>query len=356
MHAVSCLNASVVGLVFVLSVSSVDGLELDSNNVPDPRLQPDKRIETETALGQFSVGVAGLTEHAKLRSTTGDIEFGTLYRVELDADFPRVLELRPFVFNRIESTETTYYESLGVGVGLRASLREKYEQNNWFIRLSILTPTDVYIERYSQTRTADSVVELFAGFEIPLNGEASDRDLRQRVTGPRVIQLGVSPVLFAGAETINPQVLGKVHALMIGAYLERVKLVVYGQETRRTPIASDWPVIRLIEAVTDEQLTEAQWLELQTQVIAEPAQRAARRQAIVADILRRGLTAMMRKPYPLIFEPVDLRADALGQEGVSDLCVARVSRPGMGPINANDPLDSDAMIENYIAYAIERVE
>lgn len=338
----------VIFLLLGLIACRTAALGLGTGSDLDPRFQPDQRIETDTPLGRFSVGVSGLTEHERLGSTTGDLEFGTLYRLELDSTFPRIAELRPFVFNRVESTETTYYDSLGVGVGMRASLREKYEQNNWFVRLSVLTPTAEYIERYSQTRSPESVVELFAGFEIPFDATKKDRDMRQRIGRRHVIRIGVTPKLFSSDEPISPSVLRKGHAMMLAGYLARVSRFEYGEFQQRAPIAADWPVLRLIEHATDQRLTDAQWLELRTDMITQPIEREARRQAIVADFLRRGLTAMMRGNYPLVFEPLNLDTDAEPDGRAWPVSVARVSRPGMRQPDEQDPLNIDAMIENYI--------
>lgn len=314
----------------------------------DPRFAPDRRLETDTALGRLSIGVSGLTEHERQQSTTGDVEFGTLYRVELDSEFPRVAELRPFVFNRIESTQASYYESLGIGFGLRASVREKHERNNWFVRVSSLTPSELYIERYSQNGERGSVLELFAGYEIPIGPAANDRDMRERVSRPTAVRLVVSPVLFdadADAE-IEPGVLERVRVLMVGAYLARV----YRLESEPDPrlAFSGWPVLRMIERVSGEGVGEYDWRVLRTDIIEDPAERTERRRAIVADALRRGLTAMMRGRYPLVFEPSE-RATA---------SVAKVSRPGVGfnGVDGRGPLNADAMIEDYIRYVLSRID
>jgi len=310
----------------------------------DPRFAPDKRLETDTALGRLSIGVSGVTEHERQQSTTGDVEFGTLYRVELDSEFPRVAELRPFVFNRIESTQASYYESLGIGFGLRASVREKYERNNWFVRVSALTPSELYIERYSQNGERGSVLELFGGYEVPIGPEAIDRDMRERVSRPTAVRLVVPPVLFDADAKIDPGVVERVHVLMVGAYLSRVYRL--ESEPGAPQALSGWPVLRMIERVSGESVGEYDWLVLRTDTIEDPVERAERRRAILDDALWRGLTEMMRGPYPLVFEPSER----------STASVAKVSRPGMAYSEAQGPLDADAMIGDYIRYVTSRIE
>lgn len=310
----------------------------------DPRFAPDQRIEADTALGRLSIGVSGVTENERQQSTTGDVEFGTLYRVEIDSEFPRVAELRPFVFNRIESTEASYYESLGIGFGLRASVREKHERNNWFVRVSTLTPSELYIERYSQNGQRAAVLELFAGWELPIGPMTNTRDMRTRIARPTVVTLTLPPALFDTEAQLEPGVLERVHVLMAGAYLSRVYQL--EADSNGPATVSGWPVLRMIERVSGEGLSDYEWRVLQTGLVEDPTERAARRRLVVEDALRRGLTAMMRGPYPLVFEPSDARGTR----------VAKASRPGMGWTDARDPLNVDAMIDHYIRFVTSRIE
>lgn len=323
----------------------------------DTRFQEDQRLEVDTALGQFTIGVSGINENEKLGATGGDVEFGYLYRFEFDSDFPRVAELRPFVFNRADSTDASAYESLGVGVGVRLSLRKKYEENNWFVRLSALTPTEAYRERYDLERDLESVYEVFAGYEVPFDDPFADREMRRRLTPPRLIRLGVSAKMFDLAKPITPEVVKHVHSLMIGAYLSKVWQLHGGAHVQRTLVDSDWPVLALIERVTGEALTPDQWRDLSSDWVTEPEERTARRRAIVGDYLRQGLVKMMRESYPLMVDFVRAQAGSgVVQDQQTASRISQISRPGMNVQPNDQPLDADTMIEDYVAAYLAGIE
>lgn len=333
---------------FVLVVLPVGVLAQIANPDHDARLEPARRVEIESPLGPITVGLSGVTEHARLQSTTGDVEFGTIYQIEMSGVFPRLVELRPFVFNRVESTTESYYESLGLGVGMQASIRKKHEQNNWFVRLSMLTPTDLYRDRYNQDRDQDSIFEAIAGYEVPLNPGDHDHNMRERLTGRTTVVMKLPALLFDPEQAISPDLLRQMHTLIITAYLSRVALI----EGQPGPLSGvDWSVLQLLERVTGEPLGRAQWLALQTDMVADPDERVARRRKIIADALRTRLIAAMRGPYPLLFEPLAAPPARAG----SAITVAHATRPGMSLGGERDPLHVDAMIDHYIAAVLAGV-
>ena len=349
--ALMCVSARICLLVLLVLPGSV--LAQVASHELDPRFQPGRRIEADSVLGRFSLGLSGWKDNERLQATTGDVEFSTLYQVQTPGTFPRVAELRPYFFNRIETSDTGFYESLGIGVGLQAGLRRKYGDNSWFIRGAMLTPTDYYIERYNLDREQSSVLELFAGYEVPLQDRSPGREMRKRVSRPSVIVLGVSPMMFEPGQAINAVLLERTHALMIGAYLSRVWQAEDAGQAGRDE--TDWPVLRLMERVTGETLSEAQWLVLTTDMFADPQRLATRRREVLAEALRRGLAGMMRGRYPLVFEPIARPQGEAVDPFAGPMPVARAALPGLDRADAEDPLNIDAMIEHYIAYVLARL-
>lgn len=333
----------------VLLAAHAAGQQLAGDDALDPRFQEDRRIESDTPLGRFSVGVSGITEDARSQSTRGDVEFGTFYDHEFDAVFPRVLELRPFVFNRIDSTETEAFASLGIGIGVgtRLSLRKKHEESNWFARVSVLTPSELYRERYGSDREDQSIAELFAGFEFTLNDATPGRAMRDRMSPPHLIQLRVPARMVDPAEPIDPDVLKRVHTLMVQAYLTQVRRLVVESEQADARFARRWPVLHLVESASGQTLGDGQRIELNLQAAANPGEDLARRQAIASDFLERGLTAMMRVDYPLL---ITIRSSGISESSdkPASASIARMSFPGTNPRPRNEPLDADTMIRHYI--------
>lgn len=321
----------------------------------DTRFQEDQRVETDTALGRFTIGVSGLTESEKLEATTGDVELGYLYQFEFDSTFPRVVELRPFLFNRAESTETSYYESLGIGAGLRLSWRKKYEENNWFVRFSVLTPTETYRERYNLDRDQSSIVELFAGYEIPFSDVYKAHAMRQRVTPPSMVELAVPPELFDSATPIDAKVIKRIHTLIIGAYLSRVHKLQDSSEPQLQNINRDWPAIHLIQRVTQEAFPESQWQALHIDVIKDPDVLAERRREMIARYLRDGLVQMMRGPYPLLLKPAPPEPGETINPAPHTWPVGQISYPGMRLKPSQQPLDADTIIEDYITLMTSQI-
>lgn len=314
----------------------------------DPRFQEDQRIETDTPLGRLSVGVSGIREDVRNQATRGDVEVGTFYHHEFDAVFPRVLELRPFVFNRVDSTEEETFASLGIGVGTRVSLRKKHEENNWFTRISLLTPTELYRERYGSDREDQSILELFAGFEFTLNDVFRGPVMRERLSPPDQINLRVPARLFDTSQEIDPTTLKQIHALIIEAYLSAVLRQVGQGPMPDIELEPYWRIIHQIEHTTGQRLNLAQRHLLLDDRATEPEDRAAVRREIVSGFIRRGLTQIMREPYPLLIvatspQPADPQAHP--QQSVGQ---AMMSLPGVKLKPGNHPLDADAMIEDYI--------
>lgn len=336
----------VVLLLGALASSPAAGQVAPSAGDLDSRFSEDQRVEVDTPLGRVSVGVSGLSENEQLKSTLGDLELGYLYQHELDSVFPRVAELRPFLFNRAETTDTALYESLGVGAGVRLSLRKKYEQRNWFIRLSGLTPTDAYRERYALDPDRSTVVEVFGGYEVPFSGPATERALRQRVAGPSVVRLRVPAALFDSARPIDAEIRRQIHAMMVQAYLVRVNQQQGTDRDASEPADRPWPVLDLIGRVTGEELNPAQWMLLEDDRPIDPQQHAEDRRALLSDYLRLGLTQMMRDRYPLMIESVGEAPAGAGQPGMR---VVMMSRPGMNLSPKQRMLDADTMIQDYIA-------
>ncbi|MGB0768859.1 MAG: hypothetical protein ACPGYV_14250 [Phycisphaeraceae bacterium] len=356
--------AAMAGAVSAQDLGSADGI--------DSRFQEDQRIEADTLLGRFTLGVSGINDNERRNATGGDVEFGYLYQFAFDEVFPRVVELRPFVFNRAESTDASYYESLGLGAGLRLNWREAYETKNWFVRVSVLTPTDAYRERFDLDRDQASVAEVFAGYEIPFRNDLAGRDMRARVMRVRAIELAVPGELFAGEASIDDAVLARVRGMIVGAYLLRVFERVGGRGAAWDPALSDWPAIQLIQGVTDRAFPLGRYRALHPDVIPDPGELAARRRELVTGYLRQGLVEMMRGPYPLILKPMrlggsaaSLDADAIGDADgradaplVSDaetFPVGLMARPGMRLTPGRAPLDADAMIEAYIRFATSSI-
>lgn len=349
------INKLPVLLALLWAVDGSSAQTTDEPPVVDSRFQEDQRIETDTALGRLTIGVSGISENEKLGATTGDVELGYLYSFEFDSEFPRVAELRPFLFNRAESTDTTYYESLGIGAGLRLSLRKKYEENNWFVRFSMLTPTDAYRERYDMGRNQSSIVEFFTGYEVPLSDLNHDHDMRERVTGPTLIELGVPAVMFDLPGEIDPAVLERVHTLMVAAYLAKVSQLHGVAPAKQAKADSDWRVLHLIEQVTDERLTQVQWLVLSSDAVTGAEERVDRRRQIVAEFVRRGITQLMREPYPLICKPFQPQQGGTFPARTAQH-VGLISRPGMKLQPSQQPLDADTMIEHYIKHMTAQIQ
>lgn len=321
---------------------------LNNEDPLDPRFQEDQRIESETPLGRLSVGVSGISEDARNQTTRGDVEFGSFYQHEFDAVFPRILELRPFVFNRIDSTDDAYYASLGVGIGTRVSLRKKHEKKNWFARLSVLTPTELYRERYGSDRDDQSIAELFAGFEFTLNDGFLGHEMRRRLSPPKTIYLRVPARMMDRSQPIPPDVLAAVHAMMIEAYLSQVYRQ-RGAPSAAAPLRGErWPVIEFIEEASGEELTPAQRFGLAKVLALEPEEDLARRRRIASDFLERGLMSMMRGEYPFLIEIAAPISDPSTDPNPS-ISITRMSLPGMNVTPRNEPLDADTMIRHYIA-------
>lgn len=321
----------------------------------DTRFEEDQRLETDTALGRFTIGVSGLSENEKLAATTGDVELGYLYQYEFDSTFPRVIDLRPFLFNRAESSESSYYESLGVGAGVRLSWRKKYEEKNWFARLSTLTPTDAYRERYDLDRNLSTIVELFVGYEIPFVDAVEGRAMRKRVTPPSMIELAIPPELFDASASIDAGVIKRIHPMIIGAYLVAVER----DQDRIAPRPSDadrnWPAVELIQRATQEDFPEARWAALHIDVIEDAEVLAERRRELVADYLRQGLITMMRGPYPLLLKPTKPEAGEAIAPATKAYPVGQIAYPGMRVKPGSEPLDADRMIEDYVELMTSRI-
>ncbi|MFK7790409.1 MAG: hypothetical protein AB8C95_13065 [Phycisphaeraceae bacterium] len=342
-------------ICLVSAIESAHAQDLREEPGLDTRFQEDQRLETETALGRITVGVSGLSENEKLDATIGDVELGYLYQFEFDTTFPRVAELRPFLFNRAESTGASYYESLGIGAGLRLNWRKKYEENNWFIRFTVLTPTDAYRERYDLDRNQSSIIELFSGYEIPFSDLYQGREMRQRITPPSMIQLAVPPELFDPNQQIDSAVLKRVHTLIIGAYLTRVQEQLTTIDTQ-SPIADrNWPAIDLIQQVTQEDFPEAKWRSLHIDVIQDEDELAKQRRELVAQYLRQGLIEMMRGPYALLLKPTKSQPGEKFSPVLNNTPVGQISYPGIRLKPSQQPLDADTMIEDYIALMTSQI-
>lgn len=305
------------------------------------------QLEADTGLGRYSVGVSGLTDNERLNTTVGDVEFGRSYAVELDDVFPKIAELRPFVFNRVETSTVSYYESLGLGVGVQAGLREKRQDSSIFVRLSMLTPSEYYSERYNLDREFTSIYGVFAGYEAPLNSVIARYGMRQRLLPPpRIIVMKVPSVLFDKDGLADTKWVGRVHLQIMRSYLDRVRAM--NQNNTVSPVTDSLALLRLLERVTGDRLSDLDWTLLTTDLIIDEKERAGRRRAILVDALQSRLTAMMRGPHPLVFVPArsTLRPDL-------SMTAARVSRPGVGNSSKADPLNADLIIANYIAFIIE---
>lgn len=317
--------------------------------------------QTDTALGPFSIGVTDISENARLKTLAGNVELGYLYEHTFDATFPRVLELRPFLFNRASTTETSYYESLGVGAGLGLSLRKQYEQNNWLVRLSMLTPTDEYRRQFDLDRDQTTVVDLFAGYEVPIGVTDRGRDLRARTTPPGLIQLRVPARMLRPGHGIEAGTLAQVHTLMVAAYLAEVSRLQGPTPAPRRQAHANWPVIRLIERVTGRRLSAMQWRALSGAADSDSdsdsgEERIERRRRIVAQAVKRGLTEMMRGSYPLLIKPVEASAGGGVAAGRPATTVAFISRPGTRVQPSGRPMDADTMIEHYTASLLSQIE
>jgi len=326
---------------------------------PDAPRDGDQTPQTDTELGPFSIGVTDISENARLKTLSGNVELGYLYEHTFDATFPRVLVLRPFLFNRASTTETSYYESLGVGAGIGLSLRKQYEQNNWFVRVSMLTPSDHYRAQLDLNRDQTAIFDLFAGYEIPLGVTDRGRELRERTTSPGLIQLRVPAWLLQAGHGIEADTLAQVHTLMVAAYLAEVSRLQGTPPAPRRQARADWPVIRLIARVTGRRLSAMQWRVLSddTDVAADSGdERIERRRRIVADFVKRGLTEMMRGSYPLLIKPVEMSATRGVAAGRPAKTVAFISRPGTRVRPSDRPMDADTMIEHYIASLLSHID
>jgi len=319
---------------------------------PDPRLEEDQRILADTFLGPITVGVAHLSDNPYTRTTSGDVELGYLYRLQLHQAFPKIAEIRPFLFNRAESTDTAYYESLGIGAGVRLGVHDQYEENNWFVRLGILTPTEVYRERYDTDRDQSSIVEVVAGYEFPLKPGSVDRQITRRITPPKTVRLRVPARLFDMAQPIEPDTLQRIHTLVIQAYLTLVlqRIAPGGDATPPGP-EPHFRAIDRVRRATGTRLTPTQHHLLTDDRATQPDERAAIRRTIVEDYLREGLTGLMRERYPLLIEAAPGENDTN-----ANTPTAKMSRPGVKLTPGTQPLDADAMIEHYIQAVTAAIE
>jgi len=319
-------------------------------------------LETDSQLGTFTLGVSSLADSERRQATTGDLEFGYVRLYELDEMFPRVLELVPFALNRFESNETATYESLGFGAGLRFAVRPKYEKNYWFARASIITPTEYYNQYYSSDRENESIAELFLGIEVPFNDPRTSRDLILRTLAPTPIILRVGYELFVAdgddAAAYGPAELAELRAELLAGYLEQVLSDFLTEDAGagvkfRTP----WDVLRMLDRLTEVQITEADERVLFAgRIDGEDGQ--AHRRNLIRRHLRQGLTELMRGPYPLMLTPTTHDAPdpgPPGTQGPAGTVTTRLSVPGMtlGRITA-EPLNCDAMIDAYIERYIRR--
>lgn len=328
------------------------GQDLDNSEL-DSRFQEDQRIVAGTALGNISVGVFGIREDAKRDATRGDLEVGTFYQHEFDTVFPRIVELRPFIFNRIDSTYDSTYTSRGLGVGTRVSMRKKNQENNWFVRLSVLTTTEEYREIYGGDRDNQSIVELFAGFEFVLADATPRQVIRNRLTTPDMIELSV-PDRLINDNAIPPDLVREVHTLIIAAYLARVRGRIDEPLPMHDPHTRRYPTLTLVEHATGKQMTLDQRIGLVPQRLAIPEQDLARRREIVHTFLQRGLATMMRNDYPLLILIASPNVDT-PSNATAPTHAARMSRPGMNLRPRNTPLDADTMIRDFIASYCEQM-
>jgi hypothetical protein len=338
-----CLNVNslwVLACALALCAASTHAQGLADAPGPDPRFDDGQSIVAETFLGPITVGVANLSDDQATRTTSADVELGYIYQLTLNQAFPKVAEIKPFLFNRAESTEATYYESLGIGAGVRLSIAEQYEASNWFLKLGILTPNETYRERYNTDRELSSIVEVIVGYEFPLNQGSTDREMNRRITPPDTIRLRVPATLFDPAQVIEPDTLQRIHTLVIQAYLsitlQRVDPAGNTEPTRPEP---HFRAIHRVQRATGTKLTPTQQHLLTDKRATDPNERAAIRREIVATYLRQGLNDLMREKYPLLIEARS--ADAA-------LSIAKMSRPGVRLTPSDQPLDADAMIEHYI--------
>lgn len=316
-------------------------------------------LETDSALGTISIGVSGLSESERRQATTGDLEFGYLQLYELDEMFPRVIEIRPFALNRFETNEDSTYESLGLGVGVRFALRQKYAKNYWFARGSVLTPSQYYNTVYNPGREQSSIVEFFVGIEVPFNDARTDRDIANRTLRPTPITIRVDPRLFGpgSADDVDPAGLADVRTAIVAGYLDAVLSdYLTGRFVADITLRNPWDVLRLVERLTSiliSELDEAIMFEGRI----DGASGRAHRRATVRRTLRRGLIELMRGPYPLLLSP---KSAPRTIDGVEPDLQARhlatiLSRPGMTQGNGTaGALDCDAMIDAYIDRFIAR--
>lgn len=342
--------------IFILTIAVAwPALPAAQGDAPeaDSRLQRGRYVEADTAVGRFSVGLYGVTEHARQQTTTGDVELGKPYTVEFEGVMPRLFEFKPFVFNRAETSEAAYYQSLGLGVGLQGGVRKKYADSTWFMRLSMLTPTDGYYERYGLSRELDSVYELFAGLAFDLGETEDGRDMRRRVARMVPIVMYAPPVMFEPGVDLSAELLGLVQAQIVEAYLARVAMIEMREGWRAE--SGVLAGLALIEAVTGEGLTPMQRIGLDDPGLDTESARLSRRREVVGEALRAGLVRMMRGPYPLVFQAGRLQGGGPLGLRPEDALRFRGSRPGMRVTAGTDPLNADAMILQYIKRVTDRL-
>lgn len=316
-------------------------------------------LETDSALGTISIGVSGLSESERRRATTGDLEFGYLQLYELDEMFPRVIEIRPFALNRFETSEDSTYESLGLGVGIRFALRQKYAKNYWFARGSLLTPSQYYNTVYNPGREQSSIIEFFVGIEVPFDDTRTDRDIANRTLRPTPITIRVDPRLIGpgSAEDLDPTDLADVRAAIIAGYLDAVLSdYLTGRFAADIALRNPWDVLRLFERLTSIQISELDEAVMFEGRIDGESGRIHRR-VMVRRTLRQGLTELMRGPYPLLLSPNSSRRnlDAAEPNLEPRQLATILSRPGMTQGNGTaGALDCDAMIDAYIERFVAR--
>lgn len=337
--------------VFALGGASFAEPSLPDGSVDD-LLNEDRRVESDTPLGRFSLGVSGVSEDSRTRVTRGDVEIGRFFEYRYDTVFPKVLQVRPIVFNRIDSASTEYYRSLGLGAGVRLSVRDLYEQSNWFARVAVMSPTQLYDETAGLKQDEREVVEAIAGYEFLLDDDLQSRTMRERIRPMRVIEVAVPAEWLSGSSGLERGLMAWVHTRIIQRYLAAVSRLV--SDSGR---AAAWPRsfeadsrLVFIQRMGELPVSDRRWRWLRYEDAGHLGKGSPAGRSFANDLVRRGLTRMMRDAFPLVLVPMRdtyARGESLEQDGGS-VVVARACRPGMNSEKQGDFFDADTMIGDYV--------
>lgn len=130
-----------------------------------------KGLETDTFLGRIAVGVDGIKEDPSTKTTSADLQAGWVFVKESEDFVPTILELRPFLVNRMALREESGSNlQQGVGAGIRFSIKTKEETSfSWYAQVKTVAEYEAPVGgRGNRT-------EFEIGVEIPLdpskNGE-----------------------------------------------------------------------------------------------------------------------------------------------------------------------------------------